>query len=70
MWILLAFIAVGAAIYTGFAEYSTILYDNKQDNTAGYWVGTRLMLMGLFMSGLSIMLFCRKIEALRDAEVK
>lgn len=71
MWILLGFIAVGAVIYVGFAEYSMILFNENFD----YWqpnkdlgllynISTRVMLFGLFVSGVSILVLCRKLERL------
>jgi len=71
--ILLVFIAVGSVMYCVFAEISIILWnktfyspfiDPKTSPGLLYEICARLMLFGLFISGLSILLLAKKLEKL------
>ena len=80
VFVLFTFFVVGGLIYVGFAEYSTVLWDQHFDvrnkpagwptpksldpNSLGlvYQISTRLMLFGLFISGVSGLVLCKKLE--------
>lgn len=68
MWILLALIAVGSVIYVGFAEVSLGLYDESNPRKAPgllYDITTRIMLFGLFVAGVCMFIFCKRLEKIR-----
>ena len=83
VFVLFLFFVVGGLMYVGFAEYSTVLWDQHFDvrnkpvgwpnpqimdsNSLGliYLVSTRLMLFGLFISGVSGLVLCKKLESFK-----